>query len=215
MNFSSESGGFNKKAPLCPSQPWSDKVNTSPSGQPRELLGFLFSAALLAPWGEPQFLSEYCFLTLKGHQYPMQENSSLVSLPILGCVVGVKPHVFSVTSPWHRVCCYLCSSSVERGVCIFTQQKPHHLSALGDLISFQIIFGLLERRTHCTFSVGLIISILETVIYEILTFSHHVFTPSKAKNIVIVCDVLKTLVTSWSQMLIDVKRCWRTWLLAH
>lgn len=52
---------------------------------------------------------------------------------------------------------------------------------------------------------GLIISILETVIYEILTFFHFVFTLGKAKNIVIVCDVLKTLVTNQSQMLINVK----------
>lgn len=89
-----------------------------------------------------------------------------------------------------------CSPTVERGVCIFTQQKPHYLSAFGDLISSQIIFGLLERRTHCTLSVGLIISILETVIYEILTVSHPVFTLSKAQNIVIVCDVLETLVAN-------------------
>ena len=52
---------------------------------------------------------------------------------------------------------------------------------------------------------GLIISILETVIYEIPTFFHSVFTLSKARNIVIVCDVLKTLVTNRSQMLINVK----------
>ena len=52
---------------------------------------------------------------------------------------------------------------------------------------------------------GLIISILETVIYEIPSFFHFVFTLSKARNIVIVCDVLKTLVTNRSQMLINVK----------
>lgn len=52
---------------------------------------------------------------------------------------------------------------------------------------------------------GLIISILETVIYEILSFFHFVFTLGKMKNTVIVCDVLKTLVTNRSQMLINVK----------
>lgn len=51
----------------------------------------------------------------------------------------------------------------------------------------------------------LITSILETVIYEILTFFDFLFTLGKAKNIVIVCDVLKTLVTNRSQMLINVK----------
>lgn len=97
------------------------------------------------------------------------------------------------------------SSTVGRGVFIFTLQKPPYLSALGDLVSSQIIFGPRGRWTHCTFSGGFIISILETVIYETLAFFRRVFPPSKAKNIVIVCDVLKTLVTSWSQMLINVK----------
>lgn len=52
---------------------------------------------------------------------------------------------------------------------------------------------------------GLIISILETVIYEFLTFFDFLCIPGKAKNIVIVCDVLKTLVTNRSQMLMNVK----------
>lgn len=50
---------------------------------------------------------------------------------------------------------------------------------------------------------GLIISILKTVIYEILTFFDFVFVLDKAKNIVIVCDILKTLVTNRSEMLIN------------
>lgn len=62
-----------------------------------------------------------------------------------------------------------------------------------------------RKWTHGTLSMGLIISILETVIYEFLTSFDFLFTLGKAKNIVIICDVLKTLVTNWSQMPINVK----------
>lgn len=119
--------------------------------------------------------------------------------------VGMKPGVSSVAPSWRWSCSLSLLPHCRKRRLHFSPGRSLTICQLGDLISSQIISGLLERWTHCTFSAGPIISILETVIYEILTFFHHVFTPSKAKNIVIVCDVLKTLVTSWSQMLINVK----------
>lgn len=160
-----------------------------------------------APWHESQLLTKCCFVTLEGVSVRQSEKPLLCVATHIRVGVGTKPGVFlwrhHVTYPAPSLS--LLSHCRGRGVCFSTRQKPPYSSALGDLVSSQIIFGPRGRWTHCTFSGVLIISILETVIYETLAFFRRVFPPSKAKNIVIVCDVLKTLVTSWSQMLINVK----------
>lgn len=85
---------------------------------------------------------------------------------------------------WSCLLALLCS-------CEKRHFHPHRAEGSRFLISqwpyyFPDYIWLPERWTHGTLSVGLIISILKTVIYEILIFFDFVFTLGKAKNIVIV-----------------------------
>lgn len=176
-------------------EPWTSELRCQP---PKTIFFYFFWFTLLFV----QHQATMCWIP-KSSQYTasLPHPSQLVGKPLL-CGTTSDPggswcvwerevehgawsnSWVAASQSWSCLLALLCS-------CEKRHFHPHWAKGSGFVISqwphyFPDYIWLLERWAHGTLSMGLIISILQTVIYGILTFFDLVFTLGKAKNIVIV-----------------------------